>query len=1063
MKTKYYAILTHQGAAKLANAAMSGNKLNLTQMAVGDANGGIPTPDPTQTRLINQQRIAPLNLLSVTPDQPNQIIAEQIIPENEGGYWIREIGLYDDAGVLIAIANCPETYKPLLQEGGGRTQTVRMVLSVTSTDAVTLKTDPSVVLATREYVDNNALLKKNNLSEIKEAGTSAQSAAREALGLGKLAVLDDLDSWLPERTIIRFDSYQAMCAGTDSSGYEVEWHSGQILLTGSTFWRVVEEETATELANGFYATPLNEIFIDDFLPGSPDIDKLQFINATFTEESINLQGKIITVTAEPCKNFYRNGSFRLSGRVQMPVAPRDVDGRYLASEPSTFFSVTAADDYVSKLKIKNASYTYLDGVYRYLNTTGGINWYFLFLSIYESAGKVFSLADKRNICEKALNFGIFAPFMTSASYIKMQRIVIEGKLFFVNTPGTTGNNVPDVANARKGDFVRTGTVVLECLGEAVRAIPASWQWFFADIAPDLLYPVAPDSNDSYAALWIAVIGLFADKTWLMAPSGVANYSRWEIIKNVAEYNLVQQIEDINLTRTFQGNIAPGGGHYFKCFCQDNAEVFAGFRAMASLAAIVDDSEGKTRYTGLMNTIKSGLLALFVDEQNRFKAVHDETGYQDHNPTYTRFVNSDRFSLAPWRFGVLNSRAELAKYGWPVLDRLHLAFPRLYLDTTGIDDFALADWFAFVAKTTGSVQAATAAVKRVHERINGRVTLSDAVAAISVSSWGTVPSLSLDNFMRLNGQTVFSDEEMTIYTREIRHITPANNAQVVISNTTYDTAIFVDNDASLSWLQFMIASEATDGAKLLITAAQPVERVSFIAEGVSVYNVPNALPAGQPLELTFNAPKKMWCGNTLFARDVRHFTPSDNAQIAITKTTHDTAIFIDNNTKLNYLQFKFASGAADGARLTITCVNTVSKVSFIAEGVSVRNVPTVLQANQPLEFTYNSATSCWYGHLQYERENRHMTPVNNAQVVVRDINRDTTLFIDNTEPLEYLQFKFTAVAPDGIRLVIAPANGVTRTSFIAEGVTVNNTPTSFQGGKSYSFTYNALTTMWCGEQ
>ena len=157
MTVKYYAILTNQGAARLANATMLGSKLNLTQMAVGDANGVLPTPDPAQTKLINQKRIAPLNLLSVDPNNQSQIIAEQIIPENEGGFWIREIGLYDDEGVLIAVANCPETYKPQLQEGSGRTQTIRMILVVTNTEVITLKIDPSVVLATRKYVDDKVL------------------------------------------------------------------------------------------------------------------------------------------------------------------------------------------------------------------------------------------------------------------------------------------------------------------------------------------------------------------------------------------------------------------------------------------------------------------------------------------------------------------------------------------------------------------------------------------------------------------------------------------------------------------------------------------------------------------------------------------------------------------------------------------------------------------------------------------------------------------------------------------------------------------------------------------
>ncbi|WP_081893212.1 MULTISPECIES: phage tail protein [unclassified Serratia (in: enterobacteria)] len=153
MTAKFFAILTQQGAAKLANATALGTQLDLTQLAVGDGGGTLPTPDPAQTKLKGEKRRAAINMLSVDPANANQIIAEQVIPENEGGWWIREIGLLDKDGTLIAVANCPETYKPQLQEGSGRTQTIRMVLIVSSTEAVTLKIDPAVVLATRDYVD----------------------------------------------------------------------------------------------------------------------------------------------------------------------------------------------------------------------------------------------------------------------------------------------------------------------------------------------------------------------------------------------------------------------------------------------------------------------------------------------------------------------------------------------------------------------------------------------------------------------------------------------------------------------------------------------------------------------------------------------------------------------------------------------------------------------------------------------------------------------------------------------------------------------------------------------
>ncbi|WP_315707492.1 phage tail protein [Brenneria uluponensis] len=154
MSTKYLALLTNVGTTKLANATVLGNRLAISQMAVGDGGGTPPTPDPAQTKLINEQRRAALSTLSVDPQNANQIIAEQVIPENEGGWWIREIGLYDTDGDLVAVANCAETYKPQLQEGSGRIQTVRVILVVSSTEAVTLKIDPAVVLATRQYVDN---------------------------------------------------------------------------------------------------------------------------------------------------------------------------------------------------------------------------------------------------------------------------------------------------------------------------------------------------------------------------------------------------------------------------------------------------------------------------------------------------------------------------------------------------------------------------------------------------------------------------------------------------------------------------------------------------------------------------------------------------------------------------------------------------------------------------------------------------------------------------------------------------------------------------------------------
>ena len=157
MSTKFYTLLTDIGAAKLASATALGVPLKITHMAVGDGGGTLPTPDAKQTALVNEKRRAALNMLYIDPQNSSQIIAEQVIPENEGGWWIREVGLFDESGALIAVGNCPESYKPQLAEGSGRTQTVRMVLITSSTDNITLKIDPAVVLATRKYVDDKAL------------------------------------------------------------------------------------------------------------------------------------------------------------------------------------------------------------------------------------------------------------------------------------------------------------------------------------------------------------------------------------------------------------------------------------------------------------------------------------------------------------------------------------------------------------------------------------------------------------------------------------------------------------------------------------------------------------------------------------------------------------------------------------------------------------------------------------------------------------------------------------------------------------------------------------------
>lgn len=155
MSTKFRTVITTAGAAKLAAAtAPGGRKVNITTMAVGDGGGKLPVPDAGQTGLIHEVWRHALNKTSQDKRNSNYIIAELVIPPEVGGFWMRELGLYDDAGTLIAVANMAESYKPALAEGSGRSQTCRMVIIVSTVASVELTIDTTTVMATQDYVDD---------------------------------------------------------------------------------------------------------------------------------------------------------------------------------------------------------------------------------------------------------------------------------------------------------------------------------------------------------------------------------------------------------------------------------------------------------------------------------------------------------------------------------------------------------------------------------------------------------------------------------------------------------------------------------------------------------------------------------------------------------------------------------------------------------------------------------------------------------------------------------------------------------------------------------------------
>ncbi|CAD5572420.1 Phage tail fiber repeat [Escherichia coli] len=152
---KFKTIITDTGAKKLAQAAApDGNPVRLTHMAVGDGGGTLPTPDSKQTRLVHEVWRHTVNRVILDATHQNRIIAELVIPPETGGFWIREIGVFDEHGDLIAVGNTAESYKPAVAEGSGRAQTFRTILTVSSTATVALTVDNTMVMATVDYVND---------------------------------------------------------------------------------------------------------------------------------------------------------------------------------------------------------------------------------------------------------------------------------------------------------------------------------------------------------------------------------------------------------------------------------------------------------------------------------------------------------------------------------------------------------------------------------------------------------------------------------------------------------------------------------------------------------------------------------------------------------------------------------------------------------------------------------------------------------------------------------------------------------------------------------------------
>ncbi|MGN6736707.1 phage tail-collar fiber domain-containing protein [Neisseria sp. P0022.S007] len=193
MSQQYYTLVTNIGAARIAKATALGTVVNLSQMAVGDGGGKPITPSATATALTREVYRASLNMLEVDENNQKQVIAELLIPEEEGDFTIREVGLFDNNNNLIAIGSIADSYKPRLSSGSASQQIIRMVIQIDNTDAVGLKVDPAVVLATREYVEKliNKKFKDNGFGGAAQIVLSFDSRREFIAALENLTKLKD--------------------------------------------------------------------------------------------------------------------------------------------------------------------------------------------------------------------------------------------------------------------------------------------------------------------------------------------------------------------------------------------------------------------------------------------------------------------------------------------------------------------------------------------------------------------------------------------------------------------------------------------------------------------------------------------------------------------------------------------------------------------------------------------------------------------------------------------------------------------------------------------------------
>lgn len=308
MSQQYYTIVTNIGAARIAKATALGTVVNLSQMAVGDGGGNPITPSATATALTHEVYRASLNMLEVDENNQKQVIAELLIPEEEGDFTIREVGLFDNNNNLIAIGSIADSYKPRLSSGTASQQIIRMVIQIDNTDAVGIKVDPAVVLATREFVEQTINKKFGNV----------------AYRVPSIAALREFNK--PGAAAVIVENYHEGINGGGGvfvkSDNQAIADNAATVIVGESGTRWLRQYTALSIRDFGYAESKNN--------AAETIEAAERAALGVFVDCLGL--KIDTNKKYQTKNKYGNGQFTVNGAtVDMPYQPiRSGIGRFIS-------------------------------------------------------------------------------------------------------------------------------------------------------------------------------------------------------------------------------------------------------------------------------------------------------------------------------------------------------------------------------------------------------------------------------------------------------------------------------------------------------------------------------------------------------------------------------------------------------------------------------------------------------------------------------------------------------------------------------------------------------------